>query len=79
SGAVLATYAGRGSDLAPWLKDAVINRERHLRLQYLAGLAANFDDRYRIFQTIVAFRHYPADLFQASVETEGQLRKWYAP
>jgi spermidine synthase len=77
--AVLATYAGRGRDLAPWLQDAVINRERHLRLQYLAGLAANHDERFLIFQTILQFRRFPADLFKASAETEGQLQKWYLP
>ena len=79
AGAILSTYAGRGQDLAPWLADAVINRERHLRLQYLAGLAANFDERFLIFQTILKFRRYPADLFQASAATEAQLQKWYLP
>lgn len=79
AGAVLATYAGRGRDLAPWLADAVINRERHLRLQYLAGLSANFDQRFLIFQTILQFRRYPSDLFQASAKTQGQLQKWYLP
>jgi spermidine synthase len=79
AGAVLATYAGRGRDLAPWLADAVINRERHLRLQYLAGLSANFDQRFLIFQTILQFRRYPSDLFQASAATQGQLQKWYLP
>ncbi len=79
AGALLATYAGRGRDLAPWLADAVINRERHLRLQYLAGLSANFDQRFLIFQTILQFRRYPSDLFQASAATQGQLQKWYLP
>ena len=65
---------GRGRDLAPWLADAEINRERHLRLQYLAGLAANTDQRFAIFQSIVRYRRYPADLFVASAETEAQLR-----
>ena len=68
--AVLGTYAGRGRDLAPWLADAEINRERHLRLQYLAGLAANTDERFLIFQQIVQYRRYPADLFEASAELE---------
>lgn len=77
AGSLLATYAGRASDLAPWLADAHINRERHLRLQYLAGLAANFDDRYGIFRAIVDHRRYPADLFSASAETEMRLRGWY--
>jgi spermidine synthase len=74
---LLATYAGRARDLAPWLADAHINRERHLRLQYLAGLAANSDNRYAIFRAIVDHRRYPADLFMASAETEMQLRGWY--
>jgi spermidine synthase len=77
--AVLSTYAGRGRDLAPWLAGAEINRERQLRLQYLAGLAANSDQRFAIFQGIVRHRRYPADLFAASRETETQLRQWYEP
>jgi spermidine synthase len=79
AGAVLSTYAGRGRDLAPWLADADINRERQLRLQYLAGLAANTDQRYAIFQSLLRYRRYPTDLFTASPETETQLRHWYAP
>ena len=77
--AVLATYAGRARDLMPLLADAEINRERHLRLQYLAGLAANKDQRYYIFQELVKYRRYPADLFLASAGLESQLRKWYEP
>ena len=77
AGDVFGTYAGRGRDLAPWLADAEINRERHLRLQYLAGLAANTDQRFAIFQAILDYRRYPADLFVASAEIEAQLRSWY--
>ena len=76
---LMATYAGRATDLAPWLADAEINRERHLRLQYLAGLAANSDNRYAIFQAILQHRSYPSDLFVASNETEAMLRRWYVP
>ncbi len=77
AGDVFGTYAGRGRDLAPWLVDAEINRERHLRLQYLAGLAANTDRRFAIFQAILGYRKYPADLFTASAEIEARLRSWY--
>ena len=77
AGSILGTYAGRAEDLAPLLQDADINRERHLRLQYLAGLAANRDQRYVIFQELVKYRRYPADLFEASAGLEAQLRKWY--
>lgn len=38
---LLATYAGRASDLQVWVKDAEINRDLNLRLQYLAGLGLN--------------------------------------
>jgi hypothetical protein len=75
--ALLATYAGRARDLAPLLAGAKINRERHLRLQYLAGLAANTDQRFYIFHELVKYRRYPADLFSASAGLEAQLRKWY--
>ena len=74
---ILYSYAGRGRDLAPWLADAEINRERHLRLQYLAGLAANKDQRFVIFGGILQHRRYPADLFVASAGTEAKLRSWY--
>jgi spermidine synthase len=77
AGDILSTYAGRGKDLAPWLADAEINRERNLRLQYLAGLAANRDNRYGIFQAILNYRRYPADLFVASADIETRLRTWY--
>lgn len=77
--AVLSTYAGRSRDLAPWLAGAAINRERHLRLQYLAGLAANVEARFLIFQSMLAYRRYPADLFVASAELEAQLRRWFVP
>jgi spermidine synthase len=77
AGDIFSTYAGRGRDLAPWLANAEINRERSLRLQYLAGMAANTDSRYAIFQSILAYRRYPADLFVASADTEQRLRSWY--
>lgn len=77
--ALLSTYAGRSQDLQPWLAGADINRERHLRLQYLAGLAANMEERFLIFQAMLAYRRYPADVFVASAGLEAQLRRWYAP
>ena len=76
-GDLIGTYAGRGRDLQPWLAGAEINRERHLRLQYLAGLAANADQRFTIFQSLVRYRRYPANLFEASAGIEAQLRRWY--
>ena len=37
-----------------WLADAELNRDRNLRLQYLAGLALNRYDERAIYREIVA-------------------------
>lgn len=64
------TYAGRKSDVTGWLKDAVINRDRNLRMQYLAGFALNLDDSDVIYAEIIADRRFPDDLF---VSAEGRV------
>ena len=74
---LLQTYAGQGSDLEPWLRDAEINRDRSLRLQYLAGLALDFQDAYNIYSTIVGYRRYPRDVFLVSLADEARLRQGY--
>ena len=74
---LLQTYAGRGPDLEPWLRDAEINRDRSLRLQYLAGLALDRQDAYNIYDAIVGYRRYPRDLFQVSPSDEVLLRRGY--
>ena len=38
---LLGTYGGQASDLRAWLRGAEINRDRNLRLQYLAGMNPN--------------------------------------
>jgi hypothetical protein len=58
-----ATYAGRGEDLVPWLRDAAINRDWNLRMQYLAGTALNADDSAAIYRAILRYRRLPVDLF----------------
>ena len=74
---LLQTYAGRGPDLEPWLRDAEINRDRSLRLQYLAGLALDRQDAYNIYDAIVWYRRYPRELFQVSPGDEALLRRGY--
>ena len=56
---LLATYAGSGADLQPWLKGAEINRDRNLRLQYLAGLGLNTYEGAAIYNEILAHRRDP--------------------
>jgi spermidine synthase len=60
---LFANYAGRAADLQGWLKDAAINRDRNLRMQYLAGLALNLDEGADIYAGMLAYRRFPADVF----------------
>jgi spermidine synthase len=55
---LFGTYAGRAADFALWLADAQPNRDRSLRLQYLAGRGLNL---------------YAADVIFAEMRTFGQL------
>jgi spermidine synthase len=63
---LLLTYAGRGPDLEPWLKDAQINRDGDLRLQYLAGLAFNVYQQREIYSSLAPYRRFPEEIFVGS-------------
>jgi len=76
---LFASYAGRGSDLAEWLRGAAINRDGNLRLQYLAGLALNSDQALRIYRHMLAYNRYPERLFNGSEARLQALRKAIAP
>jgi spermidine synthase len=60
---LLATYLGRPSELAAWLENAEINRDRNLRLQYLGGMGLNAGTHEIIFRELVKYRRFPTDLF----------------
>jgi spermidine synthase len=62
--ALFATYAGRRSELEDWLQEAVINRDRDLRLQYLAGLQLNSREGTELYNPMLALRNFPADLIK---------------
>jgi spermidine synthase len=72
---LLATFAGTAADLAPWLEDAEINRDRNLRLQYLAGVGANNYDEAMIFNNMLRYRKYPEKLFVASSQSVEELKR----
>jgi spermidine synthase len=63
---LLSTYAGSGSGLAPWLHDAVINRDRNLRLQYLAGRSVNLDESAAIYRELLGYLTFPEQVFTGS-------------
>ena len=72
---LLATYAARGEDLAGWLADAQINRDRNLRLQYLAGWGANEHSEGAILVEMKAQRKFPENLFAVSAENLPILKR----
>jgi spermidine synthase len=63
---LFSTYAGRKSDFEPWLKDAAINRDRNLRLQYLAGMGLNLYHADTIYADMLTYSRLPTDLFIGS-------------
>ena len=65
----------RAPDLAAWLKDADVNRDANLRLQYLAGLGLNFYDEELIFAAMSRYRKYPEDIFTASPKAKAALKQ----
>ncbi len=71
---LFATYLGNAEDLQPWLIDAQINRDRNLRLQYLAGLGLNLYEQDAIYRQMLPFRHFPDDLFTGSSDKIDYVR-----
>ena len=60
---MLSTYAGRAADMKVWLANAEINRDRSLRLQYLAGLHLNSTKGADAYAEMVGYRKFPDDIF----------------
>jgi spermidine synthase len=72
---LFSTFAGRARDLQPWLADAKINRDRDLRLQFLAGLGLNLYQSDVIYSGMLGYaRRFPDELFVASPQTMDALR-----
>ncbi len=65
---LLSTYAGQASDLRPWLREAEINRDRNLRLQYLAGMGLNLSQAATIYADMLSYRRFPSELFVGTNE-----------
>jgi spermidine synthase len=72
---LLATYGGRAADLEPWLEGADINRDRNLRLQYLAGMGLNAWEGGQFYADMIASLNFPEDLFVGSSSTQQALSK----
>ncbi len=70
---LFATYAGQAKDYQAWLADAQINRDRNLRLQYLAGRGLNLYRADVIFSEMRNHAQLPEGVFVASEETMDRL------
>jgi spermidine synthase len=65
---LFATFAGQAKDFEPWLQNAEINRDRNLRLQYLAGRGLNLYRADAIFTEMLGFSREPEGIFVGSPE-----------
>jgi spermidine synthase len=72
---LLATFAVRGSDLNPWMKSAQLNRDRDLRLQYLAGMYFNSYLSTSILQDLLSYYRFPDTQFVGSPENITALKQ----
>ena len=65
---LLATYAGTAPRMTGWTAgtEHLINRDRNLRLQYIAGMYVNNFDQAKIFDNILANYSWPDEIFSGS-------------
>ncbi len=70
---LLATYAGSQADLGRWTAGAEINRDRDLRLQYLAGWGINSNMQDLIYRQMLSHYRLPQNLFTGSPERMQRL------
>ena len=63
---LFGTFAADASQLSGYLQDAQINRDRNLRLQYLAGLGVDVNNANGIYQSFIQYRRFPPNVFTGS-------------
>jgi spermidine synthase len=63
---LLTTFIAQRSDLANWFAGAELNRDRDLRLQYLAGWGINSSMEDLLYRQLLSLRHPPVNLFEGS-------------
>jgi spermidine synthase len=71
---VFSTYVSSAADLRPWLQDAEINRDRSLRLQYMAGLTVDRYEAPAVFQALSRFRGHPREIIVIPAGQENSLQ-----
>jgi spermidine synthase len=71
---LMATFAAKKPEINPWLEDAQLNRDRNLRLQFLAGMGLNLYQADRIYRDMAQYRTYPEGIFVGSPDRIAQLQ-----
>ncbi len=71
---LFSTFAGRAADLKGYLADAQVNRDRNLRLQYLAGFSLNQYDQAKIYANVLSNGHWVDGMFTGSPDKVSYLR-----
>jgi spermidine synthase len=72
---LFANFAGNKGQLQPWLADATINRDRNLKLQYLAGLGVHLYQSDVIYAGMLRYADYPQGIFTGSDGMVAQLQQ----
>ncbi len=72
---LMGTFAGRAADLSGWLERAQINRDRNLRLQYLAGWGLYSREGTSLLSLLWSNFRFPEEFFSGSPENLQALRK----
>jgi spermidine synthase len=72
---LLATYAGRASDLAPMVAGIPINDDLNMRLQYIAGMGLNSVISPQVYREVLSYRKFPEGLFSGTSESMDALRQ----
>lgn len=70
---LMATFAAKRPEIDPWLADAQLNRDRNLRLQFLAGLGMNLYEADRIYRDMARYRTFPEGIFVGAPARMAQL------
>jgi spermidine synthase len=74
---LLSTYAARAQDLREWVRNAQINRDRNLRLQFLAGLGVNSNLAGPIYDQMVDIAKFPDDMVLGSPESIAAMKAMF--
>jgi spermidine synthase len=72
---LMAQYAAHSGDVQSWIAGAPLNRDRSLRLEYLAGMSMRLYIADQIFDDMIKHRRYPDDVLVNDERYEREIRR----